>query len=338
MDKTDHPMYIEHGYQISTRPTEYLANFIRANIAEGHHGCSVHGGGGLGKTSSLIFLTENVSRWLVDEHRRPIGVAARMTMPAGIRRSDRAFWMAVNQRLKLPSTARLDPGTAIERLVGFMSDRCGQARQRRMVLFIDNAQRITDAEFHYLEDLDSRMCEEGLSLFLVLMRQSDAQGVDIGDDWRERPSHTVRRWFMDTTAFRPLIGIAEIVHALGRYDRAATWPTPDMPFSRFFAREAFDAGWTLASEAHRIETAVKKLRKDAKLPPSEAWPMATFSLCVRNLLEIASREGPFKGFTDDQVARALHSSGYVRLECVRAKIALPASLQRPEGPPARDAA
>jgi hypothetical protein len=338
MNKIDHPIYIEHGFQIYTRPTEYLANFIRANIAEGHHGCSAHGGGGLGKTSSLIFLTENVSRWLVDEVKRPIGVAARMTMPAGIRRSDRAFWVAVNQRLKLPSNARLDPGTAIERLVGYMSDRCGQAKQRRMVLFIDNAQRITDAEFHYLEDLDTRMSEEGLSLFLVLMRQSDAQGIDIGDDWRERPSHTVRRWFMDTTAFRPLVGIAEVTHALARYDRSAFWPTPDMPFSRFFAKEAFDAGWTLASEAAKIDAAVKQLRKHAKLPPSNEWPMATFSLCVRNLLEIASREKPFQGFSEDQILRALNASGYVRLECVRAKVAMPASLQRVEAPLMLDAA
>lgn len=324
IDLTDHPLLIPDGYQIYTKPTEYVANFIRSNIAQGHHGCSSWGGGWLGKTTTLQFLSDNAPRWLVNEHRQQIGIAASMVMPSGTRRSDRQFWSAMNQRMKQPSATRLDAGTAMERLVNLICTRCGQARQRRMVLFIDNAQRITDGEFQYLEDLDGRIREEKLALFLVLMRQSDAEGVDIGDDWLDRPSHTVRRWFMETTPFRPLQGIVEVTHAMSRYDRAATHPTPDMSFTRAFARRAFDEkSWTLAREAPKVMTRLGALRSRYRLPASEAWPMATFTLTVRNLLLTAHRDPHFAGFNDAQIDEAILNSGYLRLEYVRAKMRMP---------------
>lgn len=319
-----HPIYIPNGYSVYTRPHEYFMNFILANIAEGHHGCSCYGGGGLGKTTAQQYLTDNASRWLVDEHGRPLGVASRMVMPSGLRRSDSAFWTAMSGRLKLTNAVRLDSQVAIEKLVNWIRTRCGQARVRRMVLFVDNAQRITNGEYTYLEELDSMVLEEHLSLFLVLMRQSDAEGIDIGDDWIDRPSHTVRRWFMDTMPFRPLIGLADVAHALGGFDRTLTWPTPDMPFSRYFAREAFDRGWTLASEASLIFETAMALRAEFNLPASEAWPMATFILVVHYLLsEVAARRPDFNGFTKEDIRAALLGTGYLRLEFVRAKMRMP---------------
>lgn len=54
-----HPLLVPDGYQINTKPTERLANFIRKNIFEGHHGCSAYGGGGVGKTTAIAYLTDN---------------------------------------------------------------------------------------------------------------------------------------------------------------------------------------------------------------------------------------------------------------------------------------
>ncbi|AOH37571.2 ATP-binding protein [Luteimonas sp. JM171] len=325
MNDNEHPIFIPNGYQINTKPTEHLANFILSNIRQGHHGCSVYGGGGLGKTTAQQFLTENAGRWLINNKtKQQIGVAARMVMPSGIRRSDRAFWIAMNQRLKLVNSIRMESSLGLERLVNFIRTRCGQARQRRMVLFIDNAQRITEAEYQYLEDLDGLVLDENLSLFLVLVRQSDSEGIDVVDDWLERPSHTVRRWFMDTAPFRPLTGIGEITHALSRYDRSVTWPTPDMPFSRYFAKDAFDRGWCLSNEAPVIFDGIRSLRKEYKLPETDAWPMATFTLVVHSLLaDIARDNSDFKGFTQDQIRHVLLTSGYLRLEFVRARMRMP---------------
>ncbi|WP_349811994.1 hypothetical protein ABQ179_010290 [Xanthomonas dyei] len=66
------------------------------------------------------------------------------------------------------------------------------------------------------------------------------------------------------------------------------------------------------------------MRKKGKLPESKAWPMATFTLMVRQLLcEIAFRQENFNGFTADQIAMALQNCGYLRLEYVRARMRMP---------------
>ncbi|WP_448481323.1 ATP-binding protein [Pseudoxanthomonas mexicana] len=328
MSDDQHPIFIPNGYQINTKPTTRLANFIVSSISQGHHGCSTYGGGGLGKTTAQQYLTENAARWLLGSDKQPMAVAARMVVPSGIRRSDRAFWYVMNKRLDLTTALRVEPSVALDRMRNFIRTRCGQAGVRRMVLFMDNAQRITDTEYHYLEDLDGQLTEDKLSLFLVLVRQSDAEGVDIGDDWLDRPSHTVRRWFMDTMPFQPLMGAQEITHALSRYDKSVTWPTPDMSFTRYFARSAFDRGWTLAADAGLIVGEVQALRKAYQLPESQAWPMATFTLVVHHLLtsEVARQEN-FKGFCAEDIRHALLATGYLRLEFVRARMRVPDNLR-----------
>ena len=56
--------------------------------------------------------------------------------------------------------------------------------------------------------------------------------------------------------------------------------------------------------------------------------MATFTLVVHYLLsEVAAREPAFKGFTAAQVKNALLTTGYLRLEFVRARLPFPESLR-----------
>lgn len=246
-----------------------------------------------------------------------------MVMPSGVRRSDRAFWRAMTERLGLGYSASATSAVGMAKVRNLIASRCGQAAVNTFVLFIDNAQRISEAEYEYLEDLDSMVRQDRLSLFLVLVRQSDAEGVDVGDDWRDRATHSIRRWFMHTAPFGPLQGVDEVSHALSGYDSIA-WPTPDMPFSRYFAREAFDRGWRLGDQALLIWDLANEMRKKAKLPDTDSWPMATLTLTARHLLhEIAFRRVGFDAFTADDVVIALRSCGFLRLEYVRTQSPIP---------------
>lgn len=316
-----HPILIPNGFQIWTKPVESTANSLLSHIESGHHGCSIWGGGGLGKTSAQQYLTDHASLWLIDEKRRPMGVACRMIMPSGARRSDRAFYAAVNDALRVCSVDRLSAAKSKQRLVNFIKTRCGQLEQDLMVLFIDNAQRITRAEFDYLADIDEQITDANLHLFLAFFRQSDASGVEIKDDWSDYPTHMMRRWFMGSHAFLPLIGLIQIKHALERFDTSIFWPTPDMPYSRFFAQQAYDDNWRLSHETQLILQAINEIREAANIPPSDAWPMATFIGTVRHLLTvIAPRTPGFRGFKIEQIKEALSVSSYLRLEYVRANL------------------
>jgi hypothetical protein len=241
-----------------------------------------------------------------------------------MRRSEGAFYTSMTNALRITSVDRLSPNNGKRRLINYIKTRCGQAEQRLMVMFIDNAQRITRAEYEYLADVDDQISDAQLRLFIGFFRQSDSSGVDVEDDWSDYPTHMVRRWFMGSHPYPPLTGLAEVRHALDRFDRKATWPSPDMPYSRYFAQRAYDEGWRLANEAPLLMEVMTEIRHAAKLSPTEAWPMATFTGVVRYLLtHCAATTSNFQQFTRDQIADAFSISGYLRLEFVRARLVVP---------------
>ena len=316
-----HPIFIPNGFQIYTKPTEAVANLVLGHIENDHHGAAFFGGGGLGKTSTQQYLTDHVSRWLVDANGNPIGVASRLIMPSGVRRSQGGFYTAMANGLKISSADRLSPNKGKQRIINYIKVRCGQAEQRLMVMFVDNAQRITRAELDYLADIDEQITDAQLRLFIVFFRQSDASGIDVEDDWSDYPTHLLRRWFMGSHAFLPLTGLTEVSHALERFDRAVCWPDPETPYSCYFARAAYDDGWRLANEASLLTEVVSEVRAAANLPPTEAWPMATFTGTVRHLLtHCAANTLNFRQFDRDQIIEAIAMSGYLRLEFVRARL------------------
>lgn len=322
MNDSMHPIFVPNGHHHSTRPIERSANFVLQNVENDLHGCTISGSGGLGKSSAVCWLAANATRWLVDEYDAPIGVCSRFIMPSGTRRSDGAFYTAVCNGLQISNTDRLSPKRGKDRLINFVKSRCGQANKSLMVMFIDCAQRLTRAEFDYLADVDEQLTDAKLRLFLVFVRQSDASGVEVRDTWSDYPSHMVRRWFMASHQFEPLTGIEDIAHALGRYDSEIYWPTPDVSFTRHFARNAFDElGWRLQQQAELLLDGVNILRAEVEMPATNAWPMQTFTHTVRYLLtNVAGRDPSFEAFTPAHVREALESTGYLRLEYVLANL------------------
>lgn len=241
MDTNTHPIWLPNGYHHSTRPLERAANCMLQAIENNLHGLPVSGCGGLGKSSMIVWLSGNAMRWLVDDEDKVIGVCSRFIMPSGIRRSDSAFYTSVCNALRISNSDRLSPKRGKDRLINFVKSRCGHANLPLMVMFVDCAQRILRHEFDFLADLDEQTTDANLRLFLVLVRQSDATGIDTSDTWwSDLPSHMIRRWFMTSHRFEPLVGLDDISHALSRYDHELFWPDAEMPYTRHFARHAYD--------------------------------------------------------------------------------------------------
>ncbi|MGH8109160.1 MAG: ATP-binding protein [Arenimonas sp.] len=310
----NHPIFIPSGYQIGTKPTERFANSILFNYGQDHHGIVAHGPGRIGKTTGMKYLTLHAKDWLGDK-----GVAARLNMPKGNRHSDSSFFETFGGALKLSEPTRPKDKKRIHRVSSYILSRCGAARVRLMVLFIDNAQRISLDELEYLVDLDDMVEEEGVRLFIVFMRQSDATGVETDATMVQYPSHVLGRFLMDDHEFTCLLGLADVIHALSRYDSAAFWPDLETSFSCYFTRGAFLEGWRLEAEAPLIIRTVNSVREENGLHPSDQFPMKTFTGMVKFLLcDVADKDRVFSGFTEVQIRKALAACGYLKLEQVRA--------------------
>jgi len=320
---SDHPIWFPNGYHHSTRSIERTANYLLQAIENDLHGAPVSGCGGLGKSSMIEWLSDNSMRWLINDNDKTIGVCTRFIMPSGNRRSDSAFYTSVCNALRITSSDRLSPKRGKDRLVNFVKSRCGQANLPLMVMFVDCAQRILRHEFDFLADIDEQATDARLRLFLVLVRQSDATGIDTSDTWwSDLPSHMIRRWFMTSHRFEPLLGLDDISHALSRYDLELFWPDADMPYTRQFARHAYDdLGFRMGNQGALLMEGADALRAEVGMPSTLRWPMQSFSHAVRYLLTVVAGRNPaFTEFTPEHVREALQATGYLRLEYALANL------------------
>ncbi|OOG41631.1 hypothetical protein B0E51_06770 [Rhodanobacter sp. C05] len=289
-----------------------------SNINEDHHGAIAEGPGRTGKTNILRYLCNHQTQWL--QNVIGGGVAARLIMPGGTRKSDGAFYSSMGDALYLTAADRPIGSLKKDRIIDFVLNRCGAAGVNLMVLFVDNAQHISLAELDYLCGIDDVIEENGVRLFIAFMRQSDASGIDISAVATAYPSHIVGRFMMGTHRVTGLRGFAEVAHALQRYQHSNFWPVEsDISFVANFAPSAVANGYEFESQAPMIMEVVKDIRVAAGLTPENDWPMKTFTSMVKFLLcNVAGRDPAFRSFRPEHIRAALQASGYLQLEYAHA--------------------
>ncbi len=315
----DHPLLMPNGYRIYTKPIERAINMILFNIDADHHGIDIEGRGRDGKTQCAQFLAHD-REWLNGR-----GAITRVIVPKGSGKTDATFYGKLCRGIGLSYSERTSGEERRERFINLLLERCGAAGARLMVLFLDEAQRITREELDYLVDLDNVMENQNVRLFIVFIRQSDVSGPNIRTAQADFPSHIVGRFFMGTHRFTGLLDAADVHHALGRYDDMTEWPEGSgISFTHASATRAFEKdGYRLAHQTELIMSVVRDVRREAGLKIEADWPMKTFCGSVKYLLcDVAATNPDFVAFTEEHILKALRASGYLTLEYVRANLIL----------------
>lgn len=319
----NHPMLQdEERPPIVTKPIEKLTNAILVSLQKGRRGIQVHGRGGDGKSMATKYLCGQ-SDWL--NHPAPLYWLA---VPRRTNGSDSIFYKVIQDGLNLAYHRSSD---AIDRL-GAIRDRlktdCHRHGARRVVIFVDEAQRLSDSDYEFLANIDDALTTVNLRLFCVFVNQSDDKDQKkVQESRRTRrweratpetlPPHIVRRFFMDTFTFTGLNGLSEISHALSRYDALEF---EGRSYTEEFAPAASKTGWTFAKTAHDFKNALTQLAKDNNLNQASDLPMMIFELTLKTLMiYVAQGSDSFTGFSITDIKDALVEAGYVTLEKSRAR-------------------
>lgn len=319
----NHPMLQDEGRPlIATKPIEQLTNAVVMSLQKGRRGIQVHGRGGDGKTESTKYLSK-ARQWLS----KPAPIYW-LAIPRRTNGSDSVFYKVIQDGLNLAYHSSSD---AIDRL-GAIRNRlktdCQRQGAQRVIIFIDEAQKLTETDYEFIANIDDALTTVGLRLFCVFINQSDDQDIGKHKEGRrarrgERPCaetlppHIVRRFFMDTFTFTGLKGVAEITHALSRYDEMEF---EGRRYTEEFAPVASKNGWKIAKCAPEFKSAMLQLAKENNFCPSSDLPMMIFELTLKTLLVyVAAASDAFTGFTVTDVKDALVDAGYVTLEKSRAR-------------------
>lgn len=309
-----HPLRKPQRPIIATRPIEALADAIKLAIEDSHQGIQVYGRSRDGKTKASTYLQSHDS-WL-DE---PTAVL-RISMPRRMNLSDSAFYTIIQMELGLLPHPRSDAARRIHHIADRIIADCLPRRCTRAILFIDEAQHLSDNDFEYLTNIDNTLMESGYHLFCVFIAQTD----DTRAEKRQKrsrlifdlPPHVVGRYFMAEHEFSGLRGGSDMAHALDQFDSRLFFGGKS--FTEFFAERAFANGWRFAGHAIDFINAIASIRRRNHLPIATDLAMKIFDVsCYRLLVRIAGESADFSGFDQEIIEKVLIDSGYVRLEVAR---------------------
>ncbi|BDU21630.1 AAA family ATPase [Dyella sp. GSA-30] len=309
-----HPMLRDARPLIATRCIEGLAEAIKIAIEDGHQGIQVQGRSRDGKTKAAIYLQTHPS-WLDDS-----AYIFRITMPRRSNHSDTAFYKTIQSELGLSQHSHSGSVNRIRQISDRIIAGCLGQESTQAVLFVDEAQQLSDDDFEYLTNIDNAVTDGGFRLFCVFIHQSD----DTKAEKRKKrsslvnnlPPHVIGRFFMASHTFSGLRGAADISHALDQYDSRLRFE--GKTFTEFFAGQAFASGWRLASHANDFVSAISAIRKRSNLKGSGDLAMKIFDVvCYRLLVRVAAETPNFAGLSKELIEKVILDSGYLLLEVAR---------------------
>lgn len=308
-----HPMMEDDNRpKVATRPIERLAEAILVALEVGHRGIQIFGRSGDGKSYASAYLSTH-RQWLSQP-----APTCWVTIPRRTNASDNVFYKVIQGGLKLSYHPGANASDRLPQIADRILSDCKRTGTRRFVLFIDEAQRFSADDYDFLANIDDAVCSDGFRLFCVLVNQSDDMQV-FGKNGRTRATamrlQSARRFFMEEHIFRGLEGLADISHALSRYDSAEH---EGVPFSAHFAPRAYQQGWRLANQAKEFAAALNEIRQEAQLSGASDLAMMIFELALKRLLvHVAGCKESFQEFTQGEIKEALLRVGYLKLEAAR---------------------
>lgn len=179
----------------------------------------------------------------------------------------KALARGINHRY--PNSVRV--GDLEERLANFFIVRGLKTTLKQVVLFVDEAQYLSEAEFHTLCNLQNSADDESIRLSVIAVgthqlqqqRQTFIMSHNI---------HLSARFLAHRARFRGIRSDAELAHVLRGYDAMTDWPEgSNTPYTKYFFPQAYQNGFRLADFAISLwniyqELAPATMREKLEVP------------------------------------------------------------------------
>jgi hypothetical protein len=212
---------------------------------------------------------------------------------------------AVNHRYPTATSAsKLE-----RRLADFFVVQGLHARWHQVVLFVDEAQYMREAEYHVLCNLQNRADEASVRLTVItvgthqLLHQK--QAFILGSN-----IHLSTRFMARQSRFRGIATSEELRYVLDGYDSQSEWPDGSgTSYTRHFFARAFDQGLRLAHYAPALWEIFSDMAPPPLRPKLEV-PMEYVAAPIEWIFRRMATEDPAFTMNHDLLRRAVRSTEY----------------------------
>lgn len=273
----------------------------------------IHGKPRLGKTRAIKYLT----RLLAEKFGANLPVMTLLCRDYRVL-SESTFF---EDLLRTAGHALYGSGRAAakrDRLIEYLSEKVEVSSQNRLVLFIDEAQKLLEQHYKWLIDLHNELDARDTALIVLLVGQ-DELIHQCSAFQQTNKTQIIGRFMVHQLQFHGLRGARQIKKCLKAYDSTSEHPEDSgWSFTRYFYPAAFNAGFRLESYADSLWEAFRLTKDEGGLPGNREIPMQYFcrtvEFALRNYgtLEEVSRE-----ISLEMWKNAIRVSGYIDAERYR---------------------
>ena len=293
------------GYIFLTNQAAIMNKKINVWIRNRIPGAIIYGKPRLGKTKAISYNIRVLSeQW---------GTRANfyyMTTATYSNITENIFFEEMLRSIGQPETRK---GTVVEkriRLNRFLIGKASLTGAKKIIFFIDEAQRLTEKQYDLLMDIYNELYANGITLTTILVGQIELQ--------KKRRSFygykdMIRERFMtELHEFYGILDLADLKLCLQQYDQALTFPeNSGWTFTRYYFPNQFENNFRLANYAQLIFDTFWKIQQAHNLTTFQQIPMQYFTLFVEDMLREYGIEGlNCWELSSDNIHDAILMTGY----------------------------
>lgn len=173
----------------------------------------------------------------------------------------------------------------LERLVKFLHEKSESLEKSRIVIFMDDAQRLVALQYNVLMDIYNHLQGKGINMTVILVGQEELRHVRSAFI-NAKMSQIVGRFMVHEHQFYGIRSKEEMEICLQGYDQLSEYPIDSgWSYTRYYFPDAFEQGFRLIQCVDDIYLTIDNLRKEKGISGVLEIPMQYFTLTIEYVLK-----------------------------------------------------
>ncbi|HEX8286834.1 MAG TPA: ATP-binding protein [Pyrinomonadaceae bacterium] len=300
-----HP--VERGrYIIGTREIQRLLTDLCKWIENRVPGAMIYGFQRLGKTRAIQYVRQELPVKFGDKLPILVLPCREYTNP-----TETTFFGDI---LRAAGHAFSEKGTGTakrNRLREFLFEIVLESGQDRIVMFLDEAQKLHEQHYKWLIDLHNELDDLGVSMITILVGQPELQHQYTVFE-RTGKAQIIGRFMVRQFEFVGIRSASDIAVCLAGFDDMTEFPLGSgYSYTRFFFPRAYAEGWRLQKSAKDLWEAFRLVNQECLLPKRKDISMQEFCKTVENVLQNnRSKDDLFPNLSINVWKQAIIETGY----------------------------
>lgn len=242
----DHPLATQQ-FICPSHPMNRVCSSLKGAIKFNVPSLVISGERRYGKTTTVEFIAANTQLALANQY-PTFFHRCRTPEP---RMSESIFHSQLLQSCRHPMASTGTAEKKFERLLNKLFDLASTHRHRRIIIFFDEANRLTFREYNWLISIHNELEARGVKIVYVLTGQPELADRR-SELLHEGATQITGRFMAQHISFSGLMSDEEVEYSAGQMDEALFWPDNGKCYSAFFAPKAYEMGWRYAEHATEI--------------------------------------------------------------------------------------